>query len=140
MLLFILIAASPRKDGRTHWSRKDSASFELSHIHNKTIIQILGERKIFKETEELKAEYEDHLKAYEMYHPKVGMQFLATSNAITRGDSYSEHSNIKGHRLVNDQFETDDMPSIIQETSVSFFNEGSLDTEIYDEDMEEAMH
>lgn len=128
--------SSPRKEQMNHRGKKDNLTFELKEVYNKTIIQILGEKMLFKETEDLKLKYTKHLDAYNIYHSKIGMQFIATSNALSRNENYSEKSSIKGHKLVNDQFETDDMPSIAQETNASFFNESALTNNIFDEDIE----
>lgn len=118
---------SPRKETQSFHRNKNYISFFLTDVYNKTILQALGEKRFFKETKELKKKYENHLDSYEKYHSKIGMQFIATSNGINRDHSYSENNIIKGHKLVNDQFETDEMESIKQNASTSFFNKGDLD-------------
>jgi len=92
----------------------------------KTVFDILAERNYFKETTLLKARYEEHLKSFDKFNSQVGKQFR--SKSIEN----------RGHRLINDQDNSNMQNVIRQKTNVKFFNVGSIsliNSQIEDDDI-----
>jgi hypothetical protein len=136
----IYMTNSSSKDGNSTSKSDVHFDFEVTDIHQENMVTILGKKGLYKENQELKNKYNTHLDSYEVYHNKLGAQFIAKNNGLVDDNYRAEHKNIKGDKLVNDQHDTSEMFCIEQKTNVPFFNKGSIEEEFEDEDEEISLY
>lgn len=94
-----------------------SVTFDRDDIEGRTVDQVLLAAHYLKETEELKAEYEQQLKLYQDYQPQKSKQFLCSNRASNVSGSWWSADD--GYRLphptkmVNDE-------DLLERTSTMF--------------------
>ncbi|MEX9785664.1 MULTISPECIES: ATP-binding protein [Providencia] len=83
----------------------DSIKFYAQEVARRHVSKILAEQSLFKETDELRAEYDEQLKRYhDLVQGQFPRQFRATgaANKMEGYGSYDRNLNITGHKLIHD--------------------------------------
>jgi ribosomal protein S8 len=101
-----LIANSPHKDNT---KQKKLLSFQMINVNKKNIAQILASKGFYKESAEMKSDYDKSIVAYQKIQSRFGEQFQSDGKAIV----YSEDNKLtevtllgskgKLRKLVNDE-------------------------------------